>query len=323
MWQESTDRQSARWGLKWTEVGSKKPQTGAEINNGALASALREKRKFSTEEWDKFDVSHVSCDSYIKVGDKYFQPAVLCGLIRLQRWMRAKSSGPSGTRLHAQHLGDRLVFEQGLVRGVFRLMNQLLMFFAIIYALELGAQKSGPSVQRGIYDNLKDSFGFDSLLEIKSREGLVDALPKLSRAAKKYMARSSLYFDAKGTGDVELIGDLKSFSTPEVLGGVDLTILSRTISFTAWIKTTPQFLRGYLIRKRPTAEPGETSELACWGWLLDADSGPQLHLGAHDFFPIPPLMANAASKQVCHFGQRLAHTSLSTLKPSCNALHSL
>ena len=33
----------------------------------------------------------------------------------------------------------------------------------------------------------------------------------------------------------------------QVLSSVDVTILARTISFTSWIKTTPQFLRGYLV----------------------------------------------------------------------------
>ena len=146
---------SIQLGAQWAEVGSEKPQTGAEISNEALASALREKREFGKEEWDKFNVSHVTCDSYIKVGDMYFQPAVP-GLIKFQRLVRKMSNGPSGMRLHAKLLGDRLLFEQKLVRGMFRLMNQLLMFCAIVYALELGAKNSGPPVQRGIYNNLRE-----------------------------------------------------------------------------------------------------------------------------------------------------------------------
>ena len=152
------------------------------------------------------------------------------GIVKLQRLVRAKSRGPAGVRLHAKNLGDRLIFERGLVRGTFRLVNQLSMFVFILYGLWFGSQP--PSVQRGIYNNLRepsplppytdapslvllflpigggmhvairddraamclqpgDSFGFDSILKIESRDAFVEALPKLSHAAKKYLALSS------------------------------------------------------------------------------------------------------------------------------------
>ena len=73
-------------------------------------------------------------------------------LSRFQRMCRAKSSGPGGYRLHARRLGERLVFESNLVRGTFRLFNQLAMFFCLIMALRYGTAR--PSIQRGIYVNL-------------------------------------------------------------------------------------------------------------------------------------------------------------------------
>eukprot|EP00802_Teleaulax_amphioxeia_P005639 Tamp_05643.p1 GENE.Tamp_05643~~Tamp_05643.p1 ORF type:complete len:959 (-),score=177.84 Tamp_05643:39-2651(-) len=74
-------------GLKWTEVGSEKPQTGAKnelssSENGALATALKQKLFFTQQEWDSFKPlkltqkgAKFSYDSYIEVDGKYFKPA--------------------------------------------------------------------------------------------------------------------------------------------------------------------------------------------------------------------------------------------------------
>ena len=48
---------------------------------------------------------------------------------------------------------------------------------------------------------------------------------------------------------------------------------------------TPQFLRGYVVRKR-VASLGAGAGLSCWGWYLTAAGGPELHFGGHDFFPV-------------------------------------
>ena len=60
-------------GLHWKEIT--KPQTGTEIKNAALARALQRKVQFSQQDLDKFNVGELSYDSYIKVEDKYFEPA--------------------------------------------------------------------------------------------------------------------------------------------------------------------------------------------------------------------------------------------------------
>ena len=62
-------------GLKWEEIGSQKPTTDTEVKNDTLASALKGKVEFTEEEWDTFNVSNFSGDSYIKAGDSYFKPA--------------------------------------------------------------------------------------------------------------------------------------------------------------------------------------------------------------------------------------------------------
>ena len=64
-------------GLKWKEAGSEKPSTGTEIKNEFLAAALLERVEFKKEEWDKFQVTNLFIDSYIKAGDRYFKPAVV------------------------------------------------------------------------------------------------------------------------------------------------------------------------------------------------------------------------------------------------------
>jgi hypothetical protein len=68
-------------GLQWKEVGSQKPSMGTEIKNDVLAAVLQEKVdfqkvEFKKEEWETFQVSNLSSDSYIKVGNRYFKPAV-------------------------------------------------------------------------------------------------------------------------------------------------------------------------------------------------------------------------------------------------------
>ena len=123
--------------------------------------------------------------------------------------------------------------------------------------------------------------------EIKSRDAFAEVLSSLSESSKKYfsLSRASHYFDTKGKGDAQLIGALKLFTSPEVMGDIDLKILAPTISFTTWIKTSAQFSGGYLIRKRPVSS-GDASTLSCWSWYLDASSGQELHFGAHDFYPV-------------------------------------
>jgi hypothetical protein len=60
-------------GLKWENVGVQKPKIGTEIINYALAGALEGKTEFSKEEIGAFQVPNLLHNSYIKVGDSYFQ----------------------------------------------------------------------------------------------------------------------------------------------------------------------------------------------------------------------------------------------------------
>ena len=63
-------------------------------------------------------------------------------------------------RLHRANLADRLLFEAALIRGFFRLVNQALIFWLMVAAALLSSE---PSVKRGIYNNLVDSFKLSEL----------------------------------------------------------------------------------------------------------------------------------------------------------------
>ena len=76
-------------GSKWTFVGTSKPSSGTEITNKPLEEALRERErgqkftfawpthadKFTKAEIKAFGVTNLAEDSYIKVGDRYYQQA--------------------------------------------------------------------------------------------------------------------------------------------------------------------------------------------------------------------------------------------------------
>ena len=63
-------------GVLWEEIGSQEPQNGGEIRSTQLETGLLKKLEFSTEELDGFSLPDLSYDSYIRVGSKYYKPAV-------------------------------------------------------------------------------------------------------------------------------------------------------------------------------------------------------------------------------------------------------
>jgi hypothetical protein len=134
----------------------------------------------------------------------------------------------------------------------------------------------------------------------------MNVLPTMSEKSKKYFALSSRYFDTKFEGAVQLIGELKSFDGPEVQGGFDLSIQSPSFSFSVWLRLSPQFVRGYIIRKKPMA----TSELVCWAWYVDATYGPQIHLGAHDFFATEAVIGEKPRQSIVMLEESDGYVSL-------------
>jgi len=67
---------------KWVDVGHTRPKFGAEMQNPALAAALKDKREFTHAEFESFNAVKVSHDSYIAVQEgagathkiKFFKP---------------------------------------------------------------------------------------------------------------------------------------------------------------------------------------------------------------------------------------------------------
>jgi hypothetical protein len=197
-------------------------------------------------------------------------------VIKLQRrWLQKNYP----QRLHRYNLSDRLLFESSMMRGVFRLVNQSLIFCLMVVAALLG---SNPAVKRGVYQDLVSSFNLNALPDIKSRtEFQMEWLPKISRKSKDYFILSSKYFHDGGRGNILLLGPMTIFSTPLLVGDMIITIEAPQVSFCVWAKTDYLFSKGHIVRKR--LNPG--SEFSCWGWYLDVNAGPQLHYGVHDLFP--------------------------------------
>lgn len=77
----------------------------------------------------------------------------------------------------------------------------------------------------------------------------------------------------------QLQGAMEAITSPKL--SAEINFGSKDFSMTAWVRTVPQFLEGYILRKRPS--PGST--LSCVGWHLHRILGPGLHYGAHDFDP--------------------------------------
>jgi len=67
-------------GLKWKDmgVGATKPTRGTELENAALADALKTKQEFTQAEWDEdessFGIESLTTGHFILVGDTYFRP---------------------------------------------------------------------------------------------------------------------------------------------------------------------------------------------------------------------------------------------------------
>ena len=69
-------RSLSRRGLKWEPIGTTKPSKGTELENPVLAEALSAKTEFSPDEWEKFGVSDLAKDHYIRSAlGAYLQPA--------------------------------------------------------------------------------------------------------------------------------------------------------------------------------------------------------------------------------------------------------
>jgi len=198
-------------------------------------------------------------------------------------------------RLHRENLYKRLQFESDLRVGGWRLFTQVMVFTFLLIAVGMSGD---PSTKRGIYTNLKDSFGFDDLKGMTDRSEFVNTqMGAIAATAKDFFILSGSQYFVPESGSVELLLDMETFSGPKLLGGLQLQIQLEEFSFTGVVKLSPQFVRGYILRKR-IIPAGTGSELSCWGWYLHGQKGPELHYGGHDFYATPSnSAADASSKQ--------------------------
>ena len=68
-------------GVRWTSIGHEKPTKGNEIHDDALAAVLQKQTKISPEEIKRLDLIGLADDSFIKVGDEYFEQAAAEGCL--------------------------------------------------------------------------------------------------------------------------------------------------------------------------------------------------------------------------------------------------
>ena len=61
--------------LKWERIDEADLPNGTEVHNPTLAAALAGKTEFTKTELDAFQVSNLSCSSYINVSNMYYKPA--------------------------------------------------------------------------------------------------------------------------------------------------------------------------------------------------------------------------------------------------------
>jgi hypothetical protein len=185
-------------------------------------------------------------------------------------------------RLHRLHLAERLMFETNLLSGAQRFFLQLMVFVMLVILLNLA---SNLDAKQGLFRDLNSSYNFQRIENSPSREEfLSSAIFKMSDTSKKYFVQSAEYFSSGGAGSVVLNTNQQLFSRPAVLAGVSLSMQVPAFTFTAWIKVAPDFAGGYIFRKR-IVRTGAGSSLSCWGWYIRVVGGPELHYGAHDFFP--------------------------------------
>eukprot|EP00290_Baffinella_frigidus_P017700 CAMPEP_0180201756 /NCGR_PEP_ID=MMETSP0987-20121128/6934_1 /TAXON_ID=697907 /ORGANISM="non described non described, Strain CCMP2293" /LENGTH=282 /DNA_ID=CAMNT_0022156973 /DNA_START=1 /DNA_END=845 /DNA_ORIENTATION=+ len=156
-------------------------------------------------------------------------------------------------------------------------------------------------VQRGIFTSLDASLNFEALRNIKTRQEFHEVLmPTVSEKSKKFFLLSPQYFKtsptmARGTSSMQLLGATRRFTRP-IFGPV-FTLLVPEYTWTVWVKPKTQFVRGYLLRKRPIVS-GYGSDLSCWGIYLDKDSGPEVRFAGHEFFALVPPGETITEKEI-------------------------
>jgi hypothetical protein len=88
-------------------------------------------------------------------------------------------------RLHRKNLVERLFFEENMVMGTIRLINQIMVFALLVTALN---GSSDQEIKRGIYTDLDSTFDFQSLQSLGSRDGFRDMMLDVAGSSKVAVA---------------------------------------------------------------------------------------------------------------------------------------
>ena len=134
--------------------------------------------------------------------DKLF--ALGRGTLKLQRAFRKTLHRD---RLHLRNLSDRILFENGLMKGLCRLVVQLCIFALVVSSCYLTSD-SGLSASRkaGLLKELVSALDLDSLADMKDRREFDDTFFQvLSSRSKLFFPLGSSYFKAGTRGRVELL----------------------------------------------------------------------------------------------------------------------
>jgi hypothetical protein len=75
-------------------------------------------------------------------------------------------------------------------------------------------------------------------------------MPRVATQSKDFFALGSKYFDTGMAGSVRLLGGMRPFSQPRVVGGFHLSMHLPEISFTVWAYAEQTFVKGYILQKR-------------------------------------------------------------------------
>jgi hypothetical protein len=97
----------------------------------------------------------------------------------LQRAARAKLLSPQ--RLHRKNLAERLFFEESMVMGTIRLINQVMVFTLLLLALN---RSSDQATKRGIWQDLESTFDFGEIESISSKADFRDTMLSIADNSK-------------------------------------------------------------------------------------------------------------------------------------------
>lgn len=96
-------------------------------------------------------------------------------------WLLTRVRMIAFRRLHRKNLVERLFFEENMVMGTIRLVNQIMVFALLVMALN---GSSDQETKRGIYQDLDAIFDFQGLQELGSRDEFRDTMLHVARNSK-------------------------------------------------------------------------------------------------------------------------------------------